>query len=128
MTMTPLAGCRIVIVEDDYYQAQDSKQMLEGAGAQVIAIAATVPDLDALLRQGRVDAGLIDINLGHGLSLDFARALQRSAIPFLFLTGYDAGILPEDLAGSPCLSKPADSDRVIAELGRLTGAGAGAGT
>ncbi len=119
MTDRPLAGYRIIILEDDYYQAHDSKDTLVEAGAQVIAVTATVPDIDVHLAAGRVDAVLIDINLGRGLSFDFARVLRRNAIPFLFLTGYDAGMLPEDLAGSPYISKPADRARIVAGLADL---------
>lgn len=124
MTDRALSGCRIVIVEDDYYQAQDSRDVLERAGATVVAITAKVPDIADLLREGRVDAALIDINLGGGVSFDFARELRSNAIPFAFLTGYDAQILPDDLAGNPCLSKPADAGRVVSVLADLA-AGAG---
>jgi DNA-binding response OmpR family regulator len=120
MTDRPLSGCRIVILEDDYYQAHDSKHTLEEAGAKVIAVTATVPSLEALLADGRIDAVLIDINLGRSLSFDFARELQRNKIPFLFLTGYDAGMLPDDLAGSAYISKPADREKIVAGLASLT--------
>lgn len=116
MTDRTLSGHRIVILEDDYYQAQDCRQLLEAAGAKVIAITATVPDLSALLAEGRIDAVLIDINLGHGLSFDFARELKARGIPFVFLTGYDAAMLPDDLAGSGYLTKPADAARIKAAL------------
>ena len=119
MTETPLSGRRVIIVEDDYYQAYDSKQMLEKAGAEVVAVTASAPDLAALLAQGAVDAGLIDINLGHTLSLDFARSLRDHGIPFAFLTGYDHKIVPEDLAAIPCISKPADPARIIATLDEI---------
>ena len=75
-----------------------------------------VPDLAALAGEGRIDAALIDINLGQGLSFDFARQLREKGIPFVFLTGYDAAILPEDLADAACISKPADRARVLALL------------
>jgi DNA-binding response OmpR family regulator len=116
MTDRTLSGRRIVIIEDDYYQAQDCRQLLEAAGARVIAISATIPDLATLLKQGPIDAVLIDINLGHGLSFDFARALKGQGIPFVFLTGYDAAMLPDDLAGSGYLTKPANAARIIAAL------------
>jgi CheY-like chemotaxis protein len=106
MTDRMLSGRRMVIVEDDYYQAQDTKEMLERAGAKVIAASAVVPDLAALLAEGRIDAALLDINLGNSLSLDFARALRDRGVPFAFLTGYDARMLPDDLADSACISKP----------------------
>lgn len=118
MTDRMLAGYRIVILEDDYFQAQDSREFLEAAGAKVVAISATFPDLPALLEQGPIDAVLIDINLGHGLSFDFARQLKQRDIPFVFLTGYDAAMLPDDLAGSDYLTKPADAARIRAALAR----------
>jgi len=121
MTDKTLSGCRIIIVEDDYYQAHDSKQMLEDAGAAVILVSSVVPDLAELQSQGRIDAALIDINLGQGLSLDFARRLREQAIPFAFLTGYDASMLPEDLKDIPCIGKPADGARVLATLTLLAG-------
>lgn len=119
MPHRPLSGRRIIIIEDDYYQAHDSKASLEQAGAKVVSVTATVPDLTALMAEGEIDAALIDINLGRGTSFDFARELRASGIPFLFLTGYDAAMLPEDLAGSPYISKPADRGRIIAGLASL---------
>jgi DNA-binding response OmpR family regulator len=116
-----LSGCRIVILEDDYYQAQDCKLILEEAGAGVIGISGTLPDLETLLAQGAIDAVLVDINLGHGMSFKFVRELQDRQIPFVLLTGYDAAILPEDLAGSPYISKPAAAGRIVSALATLMG-------
>jgi response regulator RpfG family c-di-GMP phosphodiesterase len=121
MIQRPLSGLGIVILEDDYYQAQDCRMILEAAGAQVVAVSATIPDLDRLLAEGPVDLVLIDINLGHGMSFDFARTLKARSIPFLFLTGYDAGILPDDLQDSPHVGKPADGDRIVTALAKLAG-------
>lgn len=119
MTERPLSGRRIIILEDDYYQAHDCKDTLEDAGAVVIAVTGVVPDLSVHLAQGSIDVVLIDINLGRSLSFDFARTLRDHGIPFLFLTGYDVGMLPEDLAGSPYISKPADRARIVTALADL---------
>lgn len=122
MTQTPLSGCRIAILEDDYYQASDCRHILEQAGATVVAVTSQIPDLATLEADGPLAVVLIDINLGHGLSFDFARTLQAQAIPFVFLTGYDAAMLPEDLAGSAYLSKPADAERIVSTLARIVNA------
>jgi CheY-like chemotaxis protein len=121
MTDRALSGCRIVILEDDYYQASDCRFILEQAGAKVVAVTSQIPDLGPILAEGRLDVVLIDINLGHGLSFDFARTLKAQAIPFVFLTGYDAAMLPEDLAGSAYLSKPADASRIVTTLAAMAG-------
>lgn len=120
MTDGLLSGCRILIVEDDYYQAHDSQELLEQAGAQIVSLGAAVPDLKNLMSQGQINAALIDINLGESTSFEFARVLRDNAIPFVFLTGYDASILPDDLAGTPCISKPAESKRIVDELLMIT--------
>lgn len=119
MTAAALSGRRIIIVEDDFYQARYSHALLEGAGAIIVAIGSRPPDLAALLAQGPIAAALLDINLGEGTAFDFARTLRASAIPCLFLTGYSANILPTDLAATPCLSKPADGAQIVAALARL---------
>jgi CheY-like chemotaxis protein len=118
-----LSGCQVLIVEDDYYQAHDYKQLLEEAGATVVGVTASVPDLDSLLARVSIDVGLIDINLGGSLSLDFARGLRERAIPFMFVTGYDAAMLPDDLSDVPCISKPADHVRILTELARTAASG-----
>lgn len=121
MTHRPLSGLSIAILEDDYYQAQDCRIILEHAGAQIVTVSALIPTIEQLLATGRIDLVLIDINLGYGLSFDFARSLKSRAIPYVFLTGYDAGMLPDDLAGSPYLSKPADALRIVTTIAQLTG-------
>jgi CheY-like chemotaxis protein len=114
-----LSGCRILIVEDDYYQAHDSQELLEKAGAQIVSVGATVPDIAGLLAQGHIDAALIDINLGQNMSFEFARALRDQAIPFVFLTGYDISVVPDDLAGAPYISKPAQAKQIIEKLAKI---------
>ena len=125
MTTTPLTGLRIAIIEDDYYQASDCRHTLEQAGAEVVAVTSQVPGPALLGQWGALDVVLIDINLGQGLSFDFARTLQAKGIRFVFLTGYDAEMLPEDLAGSAYLSKPADGARIVATLAQVTRGGTG---
>lgn len=120
MTEMPLLGCRILIVEDDFYQARDIQQSLELAGAQIVAAQAEAPDLVGLLAQGRIDGGLIDVNLGHCLSFEFARTLRQHKIPFVFLTGYHASVVPDDLADAPCLRKPVPARRIVEELSNIT--------
>lgn len=111
-----LSGCHILIIEDDFYQAQDTRDYLVNAGAEIAACRGTVPDLDELLSSKRVEIALLDINLGHNHSFDLARALRTRGIPIVFLTGYDAEIVPPDLGDAPLITKPADPSTVIDTL------------
>ena len=125
---TRLSGCHVLIIENNFFQAEDSRDSLTDAGAVVAACRATPPDLDELLADTRVDIAVLDINLGQTHSFDLARALLARGIPFVFLTGYDPAIVPPDLAAAPVIAKPADIANLIDALTRRLGAdGPGAG-
>lgn len=111
-----LEGCQILIIEDDFYQALDMRESLQQAGATIVACRATIPDLDQMIARNTINIALLDINLGDTQSFDFARALNDKGIPSVFLTGYDASIVPADLQYAQFISKPADTTDVIAAL------------
>jgi ActR/RegA family two-component response regulator len=111
-----LKGCRVLIIEDDFYQAIDIRESIEQAGATIVACRASVPDLEEMLACSTIDIALLDINLGNTQSFDFARALNDKGVPSVFLTGYDPSIVPADLQYVRFISKPADASDVIAAL------------
>lgn len=111
---------RVLLVEDEYFQAMDAKRWLEDAGAEVIGPAARAEDLPALLGGG-VDVAVLDINLGDGASFSAAETLRSRGVPFLFLTGYDCGGIPAGMAGVPCLPKPAQERQIIDAIEALIG-------
>lgn len=125
MSESRLSGRHILIVEDNFYQAEDSRDSLARAGAVIAACRGTPPDLDALLAETEVDIALLDIHLGPVRSFDLARALRARAIPVIFLTGYDAGVVPADLADIPLIAKPADTAALVDTLARRLDAGDG---
>ncbi len=112
----PLSGRHVLIIEDNFYQAEDSRGYLTAAGAVIVACRGTIPDLDELMASRRVDIALLDINLGNVQSFGLARALQARDIPFVFMTGYDREIVPPDLAHAPLITKPAQESAVIKAL------------
>jgi CheY-like chemotaxis protein len=65
------------------------------------------------------DAVVLDINLGHGASFKLAEHLQENGIPFVFVTGYDADIIPPDFAGVERLVKPLQLRQVVEAISRL---------
>lgn len=119
MSKQALTGCRILILEDDYYQAYDATEILKGAGATIIGCRARSLDLTELQALGSVDIALLDVNLGGKHSFGFARLLQSRRVPCVFVTGYDADVVPSDLSGVPVLTKPVDEAFVIAAIRAL---------
>lgn len=114
-----LKDCNVLLMEDDYFQARDLKEWLESAGAAVVGPTGYVEDLPGLLENQKIDAAILDINLGQGANFAVAYALKAKSVPFMFLTGYDRGIVPEAFSDVPCMLKPATQASVIGGLGSL---------
>ena len=119
MTASSLAGMNILIVEDEFFQARDMTSAVEREGGRVIGPTGRESDVPFLLANEQVDAALLDINLGAGPSFSTARLLSREGIPFAFLTGYDAGVIPPEHAAVPRMLKPANETSVISMLKAL---------
>jgi two-component sensor histidine kinase/ActR/RegA family two-component response regulator len=123
----PLAGRRVLLVEDEPTVRLEMVEALEQAGATVVGPAADLPRGMALAAAGGFDLALLDINL-EGESVDpLALALHARGVPLVFLTGYrNLSLLSTDLRHLPRLQKPAAPAEVVALLaaaGRQAGQG-----
>jgi len=101
-----LSGCRVLVVEDDFYLATDAARALSVAGAEVLGPCATEADAREELAQARPDAVLLDINLGSGPTFELAEKLKDENIPFVFVTGYDQDVIPSEFAEVQGLRSP----------------------
>lgn len=111
-----LTGQRVLVVEDDYYLATDTARALKGAGAQVIGPCATEADAREELAQTPSTCAVLDINLKGGRSFNLARELKRERVPFVFITGYDQEVIPDDLADVTRLQKPVQFREIVSAL------------
>lgn len=108
-TPPPLDGLRILVVEDEYLLAADVARLLEQDGAEVVGPFPTVGQaLSHLAKEDMPDFALLDVNLRGELVFPVAELLLSQEVPFLFVTGYDSGALPEIFADQPRLEKPVD--------------------
>ncbi|MEG3164798.1 response regulator [Sphingomonas sp. PB2P19] len=115
-----LAGARILVVEDEYYLADEARQILSHVGADIIGPVPTVAQARAVMDANtRIDGALLDVNLRGELVFDLADALQARAIPFAFATGYDGNVLPDRFAERPVLNKPVRPEHLIDAFERL---------
>jgi PAS domain S-box-containing protein len=122
----PLAGKRILVVEDEPLLVQAVVANLEDAGAEIAGAAATPEEALELIEVGSIDAALLDVNL-RGRPVDaVAAALTRRDIPFLFVTGYGRGSLPRPFREAPFLAKPFLPDELVVEVDQLLRARSGA--
>ena len=114
-----LSGHRVLVVEDEYYIATDTARALRDAGAEVVGpCPSEIIAGEAVARQ-RPDAVIVDINLGEGPSFMLAESLMARGIPFLFVTGYDEEIIPEEFGGIARLQKPVELHQMIAAVSKL---------
>jgi DNA-binding response OmpR family regulator len=117
-----LAGQRILVLEDDYYLASDAASALRTAGAEVVGpFPREAPAIEAV-RHGGLTSAVVDINLGPGPSFETAHVLRQAGVPFIFLTGYDQGAIPDEFGGIPRLEKPVEPRQLVRALDRLIGA------
>lgn len=116
--MSNLAGQRILIVEDEYFLAADFVQALAALGAVVIGPASNVEAALGLLDGSAPDLAILDINLKGDISFAVADALAARGLPFVFVTGYDQGVIPPRHADRPRWQKPFDAARLLESLAR----------
>ncbi len=77
----------ILIVEDQFVEADYLRMMLERSGYTVTGIARTLQQAEQLLGREKPDMVLLDIFLkGKGTGIDLARQLAEMDIPFVYLS------------------------------------------
>jgi DNA-binding response OmpR family regulator len=116
-----LDGCSVLVVDDDFYLAEDSREMLEEAGAIVMGPYGREDDALGSIAESPPDVAVLDLNLGFGPSFKVARAVKAIGVPMVLVTGYDDDILPPDLSDTPRLRKPVSSAMLIAAVAGLLG-------
>jgi CheY-like chemotaxis protein len=117
-----LAGANILVLEDEYYLATDLQQALEAAGAVVIGPFGDGLQATQAVSQQRPDCAFVDVNFGDGPTFDLPRRLVGDDVPFAFVTGYDAGTIPDEFSGVACLEKPVAAANLVETALRLLGA------
>ena len=100
---------RILVVDDQYLIAQDLAEAIHEAGCEVVGPASDLAGALRLIREGRTDAAVIDLNLGAGdEGVKLAESLTARLCPFMAFSGDDVacerfrGRFPEaEILGKP---------------------------
>ena len=101
-------GKHILIVEDDYLIAEQTRRELEKLGASIAGPVPSVEQAMALIDERPIDAAILDINLDGETVYPLADVLSERQIPFVFATGYDASSMPEKYKGFILCEKPTE--------------------
>ena len=107
-----LAGCRVLVVEDEYLIADDLAQHLRTHGAILLG---PVPTLELALAivqsEERIDGAVIDIALRGQMA--FPVALAERDVPFVFATGLEAHVIPDRYQHVPRWGKPYSMEALV---------------
>jgi ActR/RegA family two-component response regulator len=117
-----LSGSRILIVEDEYYLADDLAHALKSRGAEVLGPVGTLDQARKAVSAGGFDCAIVDMNLRGDMAFSIADQLQAAGIPFLIATGYTSAALPVRFAHVPVVEKPSESGKIIEALPALLAA------
>jgi CheY-like chemotaxis protein len=102
-----LSGRHVLVVEDEYFIADDLVSAFAACGARILGPAATLQDALALVAQTeRIDCAVLDINLQGEMVYPLADALARRGVPFVFATGYNGAMIDQRYVGVPRCEKP----------------------
>ncbi|WP_374298403.1 HWE histidine kinase domain-containing protein [Paracoccus sp. (in: a-proteobacteria)] len=113
----PLAGRRILLVEDQTLIAMSLEADLQDHGLHVTGRAATVEAALSMIDQDPPDLAVLDVNLADEDSLPVAECLRGRGIPFVFATGYGADFgASSDYGATPVVSKPYQVREILRKL------------
>jgi ActR/RegA family two-component response regulator len=110
------AGKHILIVEDEYFLADETRRELEQVGAIVVGPTGRVEEALSLIATSQVDAAILDVHLGDELVFPVAEELDRKDIPFVFATGYDPAVIPAKFSGFTLCEKPTELGKIAEAL------------
>lgn len=102
-----LSGRRVLVVEDEYFVADDIARELQAHGADIVGPVPTLEGAFGLLdREKHLDGAVLDMNLRGEMAFPVADALIARGVPFVFSTGYDKSVVPERYRDVPRWEKP----------------------
>ncbi|MGL3108875.1 response regulator [Bradyrhizobium sp. BR 1432] len=119
---TPLTGRRILVVEDEYFLADDIGNALRKLGAEIAGPVGHIEDAVAMLHNGGVlDAAVLDVNIRIQMIFPIARELRARDVPFVFTTGYEKISIEPEFQDVPLWEKPIDIVAMARNLAGLVG-------
>src|SRR5687768_9323966 len=88
----PLSGLRVLVVEDDYFIADEICSTLRSHGAEIVGPVPNVETGLQLVESETIDCAILDINLQGSFAFGIASELRRRGTPAIFATGYDNSV------------------------------------
>ena len=90
----PLAGVKVLIVDDEFLIAIELEAVFRDAGAAEVIICGSVSEALEAIDEDGFDVAVLDVRLGSETSDPVADRLDEDGVPFIFYSGQD---LPKTL-------------------------------
>ncbi|WP_128926220.1 response regulator [Bradyrhizobium guangxiense] len=118
----PLADRRVLVVEDEYFLADDIEKALRALGAEIAGPVGHIEDAVEMLNNGgALDAAVLDVNIRTEPIFPIARELKARSVPFVFTTGYDTVSIGAEFKDVPLWEKPIDIVAMAQNVAKLVG-------
>ena len=114
-----LDGTRVLLVEDEFYIADDIRKTLLNAGAFVVGPVSTVERATQAVEEGAFDCAIVDLNLHGKSAAPVAERLFALGRSFAIATGYGSGEVPPHLNAVPRIEKPFNPPALLQLLTQL---------
>ena len=101
-------GKSVLVVEDDFLLAEQTRRELERNGAIIVGPVPSVELGLELVDTARIDAAILDVNLDGEMVFPIADRLSELNIPFVFASGYDTIKIPKSYSGYVLCEKPTE--------------------
>ena len=108
---------RVLVVEDEYYIADDLRRALEDEGAQVIGPVPTVEQALAIIAEGiDISVAVLDVKLADGVVWPVVKALTARGVDHVLATGYSDTEIPAAYQFIELFRKPTETPTLIRHL------------
>jgi CheY-like chemotaxis protein len=98
---------RAMIVDDELIIATEIESFLLKLGYEVAGTYCKIKEaLNFAENTKNLDFALLDININRNSIYPLASLLKKKHIPFIFITGYNSEIIPEEFRSYKKLEKP----------------------
>ena len=122
-TPLPLAGLRVLVVDDEALVAMLLEDMRADLGCEVVGVAGRVDQALRMVADPALvfDVAVLDVNVAGESVTPVAEAAQARGATLVFATGYGQSGVPEPFRGRPTLQKPFGFNDVTARLREACG-------
>ena len=116
---------RVLIVEDQLPLALEMQKHLRDAGYRIVGPAGSQGEVERLVRSGRLDAAVIDVDSRRSAPFAVADWLAAEQVPFAVIAD-DTSSLPHELALRPVITKPVSPSALVETVDHMVNGSLGA--